>query len=154
MFHFRYVLEQSTRNGVITLISPFFESPIKFSLEMSVDCTTYSKAVYGWQKMKADKDFQFYWSKYVGQKRLAKKLAPNSIIYSKLQSATYQTWLSNGATEKIYRSLTRIPNPWQGNRIAVSHSSLDLETSLFNKRCLFWWKNALCVSKNGWKSLL
>ena len=55
-FIFRYVLEQSTRNGVITLISPFFESPIKFSLEMSVDCTTYSKAVYGWQKMKTDKD--------------------------------------------------------------------------------------------------
>ena len=53
-----------------------------------------------------------------------------------------------------YRSLTRIPNPWQGNRIAVSHSSVDLATSLFNKRCLFWWKNALCVSKNGWKSLL
>ena len=40
--------------------------------------------------------------KHVDQKRLAKKLAPNSITYSKLQSATYQTWWSNGATEKIY----------------------------------------------------
>ena len=42
---------------------------------------------------------------------------------------------------------------WQENRIAVSCSSFDLQTSLFNKRCLFCWKNTLWISRNGcrWK---
>ena len=37
-----------------------------------------------------------------------------------------------------YCTASRIPNPRQGNGIAVSRSSFDLQTSLFNQRCLFW----------------
>ena len=41
---------------------------------------------------------------------------------------------------------------WQKNQIAVSCSSFDLQTSLFNKRCLFCWKNTLWISRNGCRS--
>ena len=63
-------------------------------------------------------------------------------------------WVMKEGESKRYCSRTGIPNPWQGNRIAVSRSSFDLQPSLFNQICLFWWENTLCVSKNGLKSSL